>query len=165
MAADKAATKPAKKRQLSVPPAVIAIAALLVLGLAGIWYLDRASKQPSAGPPPLSGAAREYVRHGFLRLSDAGMEAHESYLHQQVVEITGNIQNAGDRVLDLVEINCVFRDAYGQIVLRERMPIVSRKMGRLAPGEAKPFRMAFDSIPESWNQAMPELVIARIDFT
>jgi hypothetical protein len=93
------------------------------------------------------------------------MEAHESYLKQQVVEITGKIGNGGDRVLELVEINCVFRDAYGQVVLRERMPIVSRKMGRLAPGEMKPFRLAFDSLPESWNQAMPELVIARIDFT
>jgi len=143
---------------------VLVIAAVLVAGVAGFWYLDRASKQPAPAPPPLTGEAREYVRHGYLVLSDAGMEAHESYLKQQVVEITGNIQNAGDRVLDLVEINCVFRDAYGQVVLRERLPIVSRKMGRLAPGELKPFRLAFDSIPDSWNQAMPELVIARIDF-
>ena len=36
------------------------------------------------------------------------MEAHESYMKQSVVEITGNIQNTGDRVLELVEINCVF---------------------------------------------------------
>ena len=64
----------------------------------------------------------------------------------------------------MVEINCVFYDPYGQVVLRERVPIVSRKMGNLAPGEIKNFRLAFDNIPESWNQAMPQLVIARIDF-
>jgi hypothetical protein len=92
------------------------------------------------------------------------MTAHESYLKQSVVEITGNIQNTGDRVLEVVEINCVFYDPYGQVVLRERVPIVSRKMGRLAPGETKPFRLAFDSVPEAWNQAMPTMVIARIDF-
>ena len=92
------------------------------------------------------------------------MEAHESYLKQQVVEITGNIQNTGDRVLETVEINCVFYDPYGQVVLRERVPIVSTKMGKLAPGETKPFRLAFDNIPESWNQAMPQMVIAGIEF-
>ncbi len=162
MAANKTATPP--KTRVSIPPAALVIAALLVAGLASFWYLDRASKQPTPAPPPLTGEARAYVRHGYLVISDAAMEAHESYLKQQVVEITGQIRNAGDRVLELVEINCVFRDAYGQVVLRERVPIVSRKMGRLAPAEGKPFRLAFDSIPDSWSQAMPELVIARIDF-
>ena len=68
-------------------------------------------------------------------------------------------------MLELVEINCVFTDPYGQVLLRERVPIVSKKMGKLAPGETKPFRLAFDSVPESWNQAMPQMVIARIDFS
>ena len=48
------------------------------------------------------------------------MKAHESYLKQSVVEIVGNIQNVGDRVVKTVEIRCVFYDAYGQVVLRER---------------------------------------------
>jgi len=43
--------------------------------------------------------------------------------------------------------------------------VVSRKMGKLAPGETKAFRLAFDHVPESWNQAMPTMVIARIDFS
>ena len=38
------------------------------------------------------------------------MKAHESYLKQAVVEITGKIGNTGDRVLEVVEINCVFYD-------------------------------------------------------
>ena len=58
------------------------------------------------------------------------MEAHESYLKQSVVEITGNLRNKGDRTLDLVEINCVFYDPYGQVVLRERVSIVGKKFGQ-----------------------------------
>ena len=92
------------------------------------------------------------------------MSAHDSYARQRVVEITGNIQNNGDRALDLVEINCVFYDPYGQVVLRQRVPIVSRKAGGLTPGQTKPFRLPFDEIPESWNNVMPQMVIARIDF-
>jgi hypothetical protein len=37
-------------------------------------------------------------------------------------------------------------------------------MGGLAPGETKPFRLPFDDIPESWNQMLPQIVIARIEF-
>jgi hypothetical protein len=92
------------------------------------------------------------------------MKAHESYLKQSVVEITGSIENAGQRKLALVEITCVFYDAYGQVVLRERVPIVNKRTGGVAPTETKSFRLPFDNIPESWNQMMPQLVIARIDF-
>ncbi len=154
----------------SVPPVVIAIGAVLLLGVGAFFYLEQASKKPVPPPPPLTGPAKEYTR--FLRFVSADgsaaespkMQAHESYLKQSVVEITGNLQNAGDRVLEVVEINCVFYDPYGQVVLRERVPIVSKKMGKLSPGETKPFRLAFDNVPESWNQAMPQMVIARIEF-
>ncbi len=141
---------------------VLAIGIVVVLGIAGFLYIDRASKRPPPPPPPLTGVAKSYVR--YLKLSDVDMNAHESYMKQNVVEITGKIQNTGDRVLQVVEINCVFHDAYGQLVLRERVPIVSKKMGGLAPGETKSFRLAFDTIPESWNQVLPDMVIAGIEF-
>ncbi len=65
----------------------------------------------------------------------------------------------------LVEINCVFKDVYGQVVLRESAsPSPADGMGALQLGEIKNFRLAFDSIPESWNKLMPDLVIAQILF-
>ena len=141
---------------------VVVVALVLVAGTAGFWYLDRTSKQPAPLPPPLTGEAKAYVRN--LKLSNVDMSAHEDYFKQKVVEITGRIGNTGNRVLQLVEINCVFYDPYGQVVLRQRVPIVSRKAGGLAPGDTKPFRLPFDTLPESWNNQMPQLVIARIDF-
>jgi Protein of unknown function (DUF3426) len=138
------------------------IGVVLVAGAAGFFYLDRASKQPPAPPPALTGDAKAYVRN--LKLSGVEMSAHEDYFKQKVVEITGMIQNSGDRVLEIVEINCVFYDPYGQVVLRQRVPIVSKKAGGLAPSETKPFRLPFDNLPDSWNNTMPQMVIARIDF-
>ena len=140
----------------------IVIGLVLVLGLGGFFYLDHTAKKPLPAPPPLTGAARAYA--GKLKLTNVEMKAHESYLKQSVVEIVGNIQNAGDRIVKLVEINCVFYDAYGQVVLRERVPIVSPKIGAVAPEQIKSFRLPFDNIPESWNQAMPQLVMAGIEF-
>ena len=161
MVASKAATPETK--QPPIPPIAIVVGLVLVAGLACVLYLNHAASKQPLGPPPLTGPAKAYVRS--LKLSDVQMQAHESYLKQQVVEITGNIENKGDRVLEVVQINCVFTDPYGQVVLRERVAIVSKKMGKLAPGEIKNFRLAFDNVPADWNQAMPSMVIANIEFS
>jgi hypothetical protein len=153
-----------QQKPFPIHPAAIVIVLVLIAGAAGFLYLNRLSQRVPPPPPPLTGDARAYIHNGFLKITDSDMRAHESYLKQEVVEITGNITNNGDRVLDTVEIVCVFYDAYGQVILRERVAIVSRKMQKLAPGEKKRFRLAFDNVPESWNQAMPQMVIAAIDF-
>jgi Protein of unknown function (DUF3426) len=154
-------SKPEPKKA-TIPPVVVVIALVLAVGLGGFLYLDRTSKKEPPPPPPLTQEARAYAR--YLKLANVDMKAHESYLKQSVVEITGDIQNAGDRTVKLIEITCVFYDAYGQVVLRERVPIVSPKLGAAAPGQTRPFRLPFDNVPEAWNQVMPQLVIARIDF-
>ena len=38
-------------------------------------------------------------------------------------------------------------------------------MGGLKPGETKSFRLPFDDLPQSWNQSMPQLVIAGVKFS
>ena len=140
---------------------LLIIAAVLVLGAAAVWYLERS--KPAAADLPLTSEAKAYVRN--LQLSDVDMKASRSYFNQVVVEISGKIRNTGDRDLGVVEIYCIFYDSYGQLVLRKRLPIVSERMGGLKPGETKSFRLPFDELPESWNHAMPQLVIAGIKFS
>jgi hypothetical protein len=89
------------------------------------------------------------------------MKATANYAGAMIVEIIGNITNNGDRTLNRVELNCVFYDTSGLIVLRERVPIVK---STIKPGETRAFRLPFEGIPQSWNQAMPQLVIAHIAF-
>jgi hypothetical protein len=148
-----------KENKSSSVLAIVAIVVLLMGG--GAWWLLGRSA-PGTSRPVLTPEARTYLKN--LALSEVQMQANESYLKQAVVEIEGKIGNNGDRPLKLVEINCVFKDAYGQVVLRERVAIAGRKTGDLRPGETKNFRLAFDSIPESWNKQMPDLVIAQILF-
>ena len=94
------------------------------------------------------------------------MKAHESYLKQSVVEITGKIGNDGDRVLqtggDQLRLLRPLRPGGAAGARADRFAQDGQRWRR---GEIKSFRLAFDNIPESWNQAMPQLVIARIDFT
>ena len=140
---------------------MIVVGAVVVLGSILFYYLQ-VSKQPDPNFP-LTPEAKVYVRN--LQLSDVTMKASESYFKQVVVEIEGKIANAGSRNLTEVDIYCIFYDSYGQVVLRKRVPIIGQRMGGLKPGDGKSFRLPFDEIPESWNHAMPQLVIAGIKFS
>ena len=112
----------------------------------------------------LTPEARAYVHAGYLGLSDVNMSAKQNFAGQMLVEVTGKITNTGNRMLKQIDLNCVFRDPSGRVVLRDRVSIVKERLGGLKPGETKDFRLPFDTIPESWNQVLPELVIAQITF-
>jgi hypothetical protein len=146
-------------------PLVLAVVLVVVAaGVAIALLLNYRSSHREVKLPVLTEAARQYVRNGYLALSDVQMQAKESFAGQRLVEITGKITNKGGRLVKLVEITCVFRDPYGQVVMRERLPIVSDRAGGLAPGGTRDFRLPFDTIPDTWNQAQPDLVIAQIVF-
>jgi hypothetical protein len=150
-----------ERRSLDIAFVVVALF-VVVLGGGLYWYLQREAPRPQG--PVLTQEAREYIRAGSLKLSEVEMKASKSYMSQMLVEITGKIANAGQRNLKQVDLNCVFYDPYGQLVLRDRVSIVRQRAGGLKVGETKPFRLAFDTLPESWNQQMPQLVIAQIVF-
>jgi hypothetical protein len=148
--------------KLSIPVPLMVGGIIVILGLSGWGAYDYWQRKHPPAAPLLTAEAKQYVHN--LQLSGVEMKAAESYMKQRVVEITGDITNNGARAVKVVEINCVFYDPYGQLVLRERVAIVGRRTGLLAPGDKKSFRLAFDNIPESWNQQLPALVIAQIVF-
>ncbi len=131
---------------------------LVILGLAGLLGCG------SSGSGTVASAeeAKAYIRE--LALGQVEMKAAESFGGQQLMEITGQIRNNGSRVLRKVELSCVFYDPYNQVVLRETVVIVRPDKGGLKSQETKPFRLPFDTLPKSWNQVMPQMVIAGIVF-
>lgn len=140
----------------------ILLGVLMVAAVGGaLLYLQQASQSDSE--TVLSDAARAYLPN--LDLNNVNMEAHEDALDQTLLEITGQITNLGDTEVTVVEANCVFRDLNGLELERQRSAFVSERTGGLAPGETQSFRMAFDSVPEGWNQILPDLFIAQIQFS
>jgi hypothetical protein len=131
------------------------------LAVVSLLMLAACQSGPSS-PLELTPEAKAYVKN--LKLGGVEMKATGSYMAGQLVEITGNITNNGDRELKQVDLNCVFYDPYSQVVLRERVSIVRQKTGALKPQETKSFRLPFDTIPQSWNQQLPQMVIAGILF-
>ena len=146
---------------VKVTPAgiVIGLATVLILGVFG--WLTFGPKPAPPAPPQLTAEAKAYLNK--LALNNVHMQAAESYTQARLIEILGEITNKGDRSVKVAEVTCVFRDYSGQTIARERAFVVGDK-GPLAPGKTLPFRLPFDTIPESWNQAVPALVIAQIQF-
>ena len=140
-------------------PVLIAVA--IAIGLVGFLVYGPKSKPPSE--PVLTAEAKQYLSN--LVLSDVGMQAADSYMKISLTEIAGKITNKGPRRIERVQVNCVFRDVYGQPIKRERVTIAGPKTGPLPPGATKSFHLNFDVIPEIWNQTMPDLVIAEIQFS
>ena len=153
------ATK-SKESPLFSLPMVLFVAMAIALG-GGFWYLEK-SGPPEPKGPVLTPEAKAYTRQ--LTLNEVSMKATENAIHQAVVEIEGNITNTGNRHLRSVLLSCIFYEAYGQIILKERVEIVRARSGGIKPGETKSFRLPFDNLPGSWNQRMPQLVIAEIIF-
>ncbi|MGP0071131.1 MAG: FxLYD domain-containing protein [Bryobacteraceae bacterium] len=133
----------------------LGIALVLIGGL--LWIVNRPHATSAAAP--LSADAKAYVRN--LQLTDVSLKATESYVGQTVTEIEGKIANTGSRTVQHADVYCVFYNSYGEVILRERVPIV---VTGLKPGETRAFRLPFDDIPSGWNNQMPQLVIARIEF-
>jgi hypothetical protein len=146
--------------KISPASIVIGLAMILILGVFG--WLTFGPKPPPPPPPVLTADAKQYLNN--LVLTNVHMQAAESLVNQRVVEILGDITNKGDKTVRLAEVTCVFSDYYGKEMKRERVAIVGQTTGLLAPGASKPFRLAFDDLADMWNQALPALVIAQIQF-
>jgi hypothetical protein len=150
----------APRTRIPVPALVAGILGILVAVIAGIYL----SRTPANPPTQVTASAEAKAYLPNLRLSDVSMKATENFMQQQVVEVEGKIANNGPRPVRSVDIYCLFSGIDGREVYRERVPIVQSKGTPLKPGETRNFRLPFDSLPDTWNQALPRMAIAQITF-
>jgi hypothetical protein len=150
-------SKKGESKPVNVPLVIVLAVLPIVAGL--IWYANKRAGEPSPTPAAVTAEAKAYVKN--LGLAGVEMKATENFAGAAVVEITGRISNNGDRALSRVDLNCIFYDVNGLVVLRERVPIVRTT---LKPRETKPFRLPFEGVSQNWNQVLPQLVIAQIVF-
>jgi len=138
------------------------IAAVLAVAIAAFAYLQwKAGAERPSEQVVLTADARDYLPH--LDLVGVEMSAKDNALGQTLVEITGKISNRGDRQVRGIRVNCVFFDVYG-IEMHRTLSAIVRASDGLAPTKERDFRLAFDDIPEGWNQVLPNLYIAEIAF-
>ncbi len=147
------------KKSIPAAPLAVGIVVAVIL-IAALIYLNK----PAPKPPNTAASPEAKAYLPSLHLSNVSMKAAENFMKQQVVEIDGNIANNGPRRLRSVDVYCLFYGADGREVYRERVPILEAKAAPLKPGETRRFRLPFDTLPDTWNQAIPRMVIAQITF-
>lgn len=150
------ANKSKKSFSIGAPLTIVLMLAIAAGG--GFWFYASQPRE-AAKPKATTEEAKAYTKN--LRLSEVKMKASVSYAGGDLVEIVGKLQNAGDRPISRAELTCIFYDPFGTEVARERLPIIKKT---LKAGETRDFRLPFEGIPPQWNQAMPTMVIASIEF-
>lgn len=148
------------QKHLTIGVGVFFLAA--VVGLIGSYLISQNWMDHAPLLPQLTEESKAYLPN--LELKKIQISAEESFLKQTIVRIEGELTNQGKRYLRSVDIHCVFREAYGQEVGRELVRIVGRQNNQLGPRETQFFRLAFDSVPTDWNQALPDLYVAQMIF-
>jgi hypothetical protein len=151
----------AGRRQIS--PVFVIVAAITVAIIAvGGWFLSR--PVPASGPVGPSPEAKAYL--GNLRLSNVTLKAAENLMQQRMVYIDGSITNSGPRPITRIDVYCIFLGVDGRELYRERVPVVAQGAGTapFLPNQTRTFELPFDHLPDEWNQALPRLVIAQIQF-
>jgi hypothetical protein len=153
-------TPTAPPRKISPVLLGVSVSVLVIL-IAGGAYLDR----PVRNTVPARASAEATAYLGSLQLSDVKMRAAENLMRQQVVYIDGKIANNGPRPIERIDVFCIFNAVDGTEVHRERVPVVQASAASpFGSKQVRAFELPFDNLPDSWNQAMPHLIIAQIRF-
>ena len=93
----------------------------------------------------------------------------------KVTYLDGQIANQGSRTIAGISVQVLFRDYAHEVawnetqplqIIRTRDPYVDTEpvsAAPLRPGDQRDFRLAFDSVPDSWDGAYPEIRVVHVD--
>ncbi len=161
--------RPAERGGLS--PVVWGVAALIVVVALGIFLLAGRSKAPPAPTtlqPPDAYAAS-------LPLSQLAMSESANLSGGKLTYLGGHLQNTGSRTVSSATVQVVFDNDEAMPPRVETVPLTLVRMTQpyidtepvsadpLKPGDDRAFRLAFDSVPDNWNQQMPVVRIIRTE--
>jgi hypothetical protein len=147
--------------------AVIAIAA--VSGIVFFYEHGKSARTVT----PASAAADPYA--ASLTISKLAMSESANLSGGKVTYLDGQIANQGNRTVTGITVQVLFRDAANEIAWNETEPlrlirtrdpevdIEPVSAAPLKPGDAKDFRLVFDTVPDQWNGAYPEVRIIHVD--
>jgi hypothetical protein len=142
----------------------VAVGAVIAIML-GLAFLLRATPKVAKPPSPYLAS---------LKLSDFKMSAAENFVGATVSYVDGTITNSSDKTVTHAVVEVVFQDSMGQLAQREELPLrvlktsgpypeaVDLDVSPLAPGQAQPFRLTFDSISAQWNRQYPEIRVTDV---
>jgi hypothetical protein len=153
------------------PMAAWGVAALIVIVVAGVLVYS-GWKKPVAPPSTLQ-PADAYA--ASLPLSQFAMSESANLSGGKLTYLDGHVQNTGNRTVNSITVQVVFGndealapqiDTVPLMLIRTKDPYIDTQpmsANPLKPGDDREFRLTFESVPENWNQQMPEVRIIHTD--
>jgi len=153
-------------------PLILAAGVVLAIAGAVVFFLGRGKSGPTV--TPISAQPDSYAAN--LSISDLAMSESTSLSGGTVTYLDGHIVNQGSRTVTAISVQVLFRDYAHEVawnetqplqLIRTREPYVDTEpvsAAPLKPGDQRDFRLIFDSVPDSWDGAFPELRIVHVEF-
>ncbi len=151
----------------------VAVAVAIVLAVAGglVLIFEHGKSEPKA--TPISAALDPYA--GNLTISNLAMSESSTLSGGKVTYLDGRIANQGNRTATGITVQVLFRDPAHEVaqnetqpleIIRTRDPYVDVEplsAAPLKPGEAKDFRLIFDTVAQDWDGAFPEIRVIHVE--
>ncbi len=166
--------------QLVRPPATternwlpVIAALVIVIAVSGALFLfyDHGKGGPTV--TPISAATDPYAAN--LTIDQLAMSESSNLSGGKVTYLDGHITNQGNRTVIGITVQVLFRDAAHEVaqnetqalqLIRTRDPYVDLEplsAAPLKPGDAADFRLAFDTVPDQWDGAFPDIRLIHVE--
>lgn len=151
---------------------MIAAIGVVFAALGGILLYYQQGKG-AQGTMPASAAIDSYA--SSLAIGNLAMSESSNLSGDKVTYLDGQIANHGNRTVTGIAVQVIFRDAANEIawsdsqplrLIRTREPYVDLEpvsAAPLKPGDQQDFRLVFDTVPDQWNGAYPEIRIVSVE--
>lgn len=151
----------------------LVVAATIVLAvLVGLILIFGRGKSGQA-VTPVSAPIDPYAKN----LTIAGVQMSESAIMTggTVTYLDGQITNNGSQTVTGIDVQVLFRDPAHEVawnetqplrIIRTRDPYIDVEplaAAPLKPGGEQDFRLIFDTVPQDWDGALPEIRIIHVD--
>jgi hypothetical protein len=152
---------------------ILGIVCFAVIAIIAGLFLSRGKEVPPAKAANTLLPADAYAKSLPLTFSDSAMSQSSSLSGQTSTFLDGHIKNTGTSTLTGATLQVVFRNDVGLAptveslplsLIRTRQPYVDTEPVSAEPiksGQEADFRLIFESIPENWNQQMPEVSVVH----
>lgn len=135
---------------------------VLILSVAGYFWVEKTATKPIAQAPPLPMGAAEQAYAPQIDFGSFELSRTTNFLNQQVTIVAGVVSNNGPRTVLEMEVSMEFHDLSQNVILREKQRMFGSKEKPLQSLEKRPFQLNFETIPDGWNQVPPTFTITGL---
>ena len=151
----------------------MAVASAIVIAAVGGLFLFYEHGKGSTTVTPISAGTDPYAAN--VTISKLAMSESSNLSGGKVTYLDGHIVNEGNRTVTGISVQVLFYDAAHDVaenetqslrIIRTRDPEIDLEplsAAPLKPGDAEDFRLVFDTMPDQWDGAFPDIRLIRVD--